>query len=117
MQISRSFVILDRPKKSIQQCFIIQGASRNEVYSDGKKFSKNKGISSWNIYTDNSDEQLLYWAGQLHRDILKRYHPDKHLSLKSLWEFKTKEINQAYQRIQKIIKNRSILFMPNRRSK
>uniref|UniRef100_A0A6M3XLY0 Uncharacterized protein n=1 Tax=viral metagenome TaxID=1070528 RepID=A0A6M3XLY0_9ZZZZ len=106
-QITRNMEVINRPSKSIQQCFVILGAKREEVYKHKGKTLKDR--LSWS--------EQLYWAGNLHREMLKDCHPDGHRTDKPYWEEKSKEVNHAYRKIRDIIRNRNKLFIQFRRKR
>lgn len=108
-------VNLDETKRksrglSIYKCLTILGAKEDEVYSSGKNYSKLLGKSNQTIYQRYTKDDLLYWATNLHKKAISKYHPDRFVDSKDkkIVEEKATEINVAFQRIKHILRKKQL---------
>lgn len=90
---------------TINQCFIVLGAERDDVYSTYKngKYSRSKNRDKFTIHSRYQKSELLGWAESLYKKAAKKYHPDMHKYRKVYYEKRMSDINYAYQRIRKIL--------------
>lgn len=101
-----------KPRKqqiwTINQCLLALGASRDKVYSKyfrnsyGKPAPYRSGVND-KIYSRYTRDELKWMADDLYKQAVQRYHPDRHNN-EQFYHDKMAEINQAYQRIKKILK-------------
>ena len=91
-----------RSFRTVHQCLMALGARREDVYIGWKDFTKYRSI-----YGRYEKWELEYMAKRLHREAIKKYHPDRHSGEERyVYDFVTSEVNHAFQRITRILSHR-----------
>lgn len=90
-----------RPFRTMQQCFLVLEAKRDDIYLTWK--DTNKHLRS--IYNRYEKWELEYMAKKLWKEAVKRYHPDRAPEAeREMYEYMTAEVNAAYDRILHLLK-------------
>jgi len=90
--------------RSIQQCLLVLGAKREDIYKQNQRNSKNHlGMDEVSIYMRLGSRGIRQMADGLYKDSMMRNHPDQYGGDPTRDE-RCRQIGEAYQRILHILK-------------
>ena len=97
-------------RRSINSCLLILGAPLQEIYKYGRpgvpqniKRHNPIGSPQNTIYERYTRSELLYWAENLYKDAVIKWHPDKHIGEETFYTAKCAEITEAYRQATRIL--------------